>query len=137
MKDQESGQQQQQPAVPLKRRSPWGVYLGLPLITLGIYYLVWAHKINKELKAFHPELPVRTSAPAWSFAIGFFIWPIINMYQFAKAIEDRQRAEGIPTTCSPGMAVGLCFVFWASILYIQQQYNTLISERTRDGGLDK
>ena len=34
-----------------KVRSPWAVAL-LPIITLGIYHLVWWYKINKEMKAF-------------------------------------------------------------------------------------
>ena len=34
-----------------KVRSPWAVAL-LPIITLGIYHLVWWYKINKELKGY-------------------------------------------------------------------------------------
>src|ERR1700760_281555 len=34
-----------------KVRTPWAVAL-LPIITLGIYHLVWWYKINKEMKAF-------------------------------------------------------------------------------------
>jgi hypothetical protein len=35
----------------VKVRSPWAAAL-LPLITLGIYHLVWWYKINKELKEY-------------------------------------------------------------------------------------
>lgn len=35
----------------VKVRSPWAVAL-LPLVTLGIYHLVWWYKINKELKEY-------------------------------------------------------------------------------------
>ncbi len=35
----------------VKIRNPWAVAL-LPIITLGIYALVWWYKINKELKEF-------------------------------------------------------------------------------------
>ncbi|HET9677773.1 MAG TPA: DUF4234 domain-containing protein [Solirubrobacterales bacterium] len=35
----------------VKVRNPWAVAL-LPIITLGIYHLVWWYKINKELKAY-------------------------------------------------------------------------------------
>jgi len=35
----------------VKIRSPWAVAL-LPIITLGIYHLVWWYKVNKELKAY-------------------------------------------------------------------------------------
>lgn len=35
----------------VKVRNPWAVAL-LPIITLGIYHLVWWYRINKEMKAF-------------------------------------------------------------------------------------
>jgi hypothetical protein len=35
----------------VKVRSPWAVAL-LPIITLGIYTLVWWYRINKEMKAY-------------------------------------------------------------------------------------
>jgi Domain of unknown function (DUF4234) len=35
----------------VKVRSPWAVAL-LPIVTLGIYHLVWWYKINKELKEY-------------------------------------------------------------------------------------
>jgi len=35
----------------VKVRSPWAAAL-LPIITLGIYHLVWWYKINKELKEY-------------------------------------------------------------------------------------
>src|ERR1700710_940888 len=35
----------------VKIRNPWGV-VGLTIITIGIYHLVWWYKINKEMKAF-------------------------------------------------------------------------------------
>ena len=35
----------------VKVRNPWAVAL-LPIITLGIYHLVWWYKINKEMKAY-------------------------------------------------------------------------------------
>lgn len=35
----------------VKVRNPWAVAL-LPIVTFGIYHLVWWYKINKELKAY-------------------------------------------------------------------------------------
>ncbi|MBS1888846.1 MAG: DUF4234 domain-containing protein [Actinobacteria bacterium] len=35
----------------VKIRNPWAVAL-LPIITLGIYHLVWWYRINKEMKAY-------------------------------------------------------------------------------------
>lgn len=35
----------------VKLRSPWGAAL-LPIITLGVYHLVWWYRINRELRDF-------------------------------------------------------------------------------------
>jgi hypothetical protein len=35
----------------VKLRSPWGAAL-LPIVTLGIYHLVWWYRINRELRDF-------------------------------------------------------------------------------------
>ncbi|MDQ6712097.1 MAG: DUF4234 domain-containing protein, partial [Candidatus Dormibacteraeota bacterium] len=35
-----------------KRRNVVGVWLGLPLITFGIYHIVWYYKINNEARRF-------------------------------------------------------------------------------------
>jgi hypothetical protein len=32
-----------------RARSPWGV-VGLTIVTLGVYWLVWSHRINRELQ---------------------------------------------------------------------------------------
>jgi hypothetical protein len=42
--------------VPVKIRHPWGAFF-LTLVTLGIYYLVWYYKINKELNRYGLEFP--------------------------------------------------------------------------------
>jgi uncharacterized protein DUF4234 len=36
---------------PVKIRSPWAVAL-LPIITLGVYHLVWWYRVNRELRDF-------------------------------------------------------------------------------------
>ena len=43
----------------VKRRSPVGVWLGLPLITLGIYHLVWYYKIHAEMAELRHRAPER------------------------------------------------------------------------------
>src|SRR4051812_8228000 len=47
--------QAQQPALAglqMKRRNPVGVWLGLPIITLGIYGYVWFYLVHAELASF-------------------------------------------------------------------------------------
>ena len=46
-------------------RWPIAVWLLLPLVTLGIYFLVWHYKINRELRDSHPSIQVdRASSTA-------------------------------------------------------------------------
>jgi hypothetical protein len=35
----------------VKHRSPWAAAL-LPIVTLGIYHLVWWYRVNRELRDF-------------------------------------------------------------------------------------
>ena len=42
-----------------KRRHPVGVWLGLPLITLFIYYFVWYYKINNEARRYLRDPSIR------------------------------------------------------------------------------
>ena len=35
----------------VKARNPWAVAL-LPIVTLGVYHLVWWYRINRELRDF-------------------------------------------------------------------------------------
>lgn len=47
-------------ATPIKPRNPVLVWLVWPLLTLGIYFLVWYYKIHKEMAELRrdPEAPV-------------------------------------------------------------------------------
>src|ERR1700730_16456683 len=42
-----------------KRRNPLAVWIGLEIITLGIYHLVWWYKINDEARRFLGDPSVR------------------------------------------------------------------------------
>jgi hypothetical protein len=39
----------------MKRRNVVAAWIGLPLITLGIYHLVWYYMIHAEMKEFDPR----------------------------------------------------------------------------------
>src|SRR5690606_13629742 len=41
------------PSIPIKRRSPWGVWV-LSIVTFGIYYLIWYYNINREMAEANP-----------------------------------------------------------------------------------
>lgn len=90
-----------------KDRSPASV-LGLSLITIGIYYYVWYHHINAEIRAHNPEIKV---TPGW--AVVAMMFPFVNVvsaYSTAARIRQMQLDEGAVETISPVVAL-LLFLF--------------------------
>ncbi len=47
----------------MKERNPVAVWIGLPLITLGIYFYVWYYKIHKEMAMFDRRRVVPVAGP--------------------------------------------------------------------------
>ncbi|MGC5362310.1 DUF4234 domain-containing protein [Streptomyces sp. DT24] len=116
------------PGLAMKRRGPVAVWLGLPLITLGIYQLVWYYKIHKELQEFDRR---RTLSPAGSVLVLIFLgWtliaPLISFHNTGKAIANAQRAAGLPVTCSPAASTWLVCVFGLNTWYMQRQLNLVV-----------
>ncbi|MFE5853294.1 DUF4234 domain-containing protein [Streptomyces sp. NPDC056500] len=121
------------PAIPLtglnmKRRGPVAVWIGLPLITLGIYQIVWYYKIHCELQSFDRRLGLN---PTGSLLVMIFLgWtliaPLISYHNTGKAIANAQRAAGLPVTCSPAACAFLLFALGLNTLYIQRQLNLVI-----------
>jgi hypothetical protein len=100
-------------------RSP-GVVLGLSIVTLGIYFLVWYYKINDEIRRHDPLIKV---SPGWS-VVAMFI-PIANLvsgYSTAARIRQMQLDEGATQTISPVVALLLqIFIGIGYPLYVASQ----------------
>ncbi|PBC79045.1 uncharacterized protein DUF4234 [Streptomyces sp. TLI_235] len=112
----------------MKRRGPVAVWLGLPLITLGIYHLVWYFKIHKELQEYDDS---QRLSPGGSTCVLIFLgWtivaPLISYYNTGEAIAKAQRRAGIPVTCSAIASMLLYFVFGLNIWYMQKQLNLIV-----------
>ncbi|MER5551354.1 DUF4234 domain-containing protein [Streptomyces sp. NPDC002793] len=112
----------------MKRRGPVAVWLGLTLITLGIYQLVWYFKIHKELQEFDRRQDLK---PGGSLLVLIFLgWtliaPLISFRNTGKAIAAAQRAAGLPVTCSPSTSMWLTFVFGLNVWYMQRQLNLIV-----------
>lgn len=112
----------------MKRRHPAAVWLGLPLITLGIYTYVWYYKINKEMAEFDRRRAISPSGPL--LVIIFLSWtviaPIISFNNTGKRIQNAQRAAGLVPSCSPTLCWLLWFVFGLNTLYMQIQLNKIV-----------
>ena len=112
----------------MKRRGPVAVWLGLPIITLGIYQLVWYYKIHKELNEHDRRQDL---SPAGSMLVLLFLsWtliaPLVSFHNTGKAIADAQRAAGLPVTCSPAASTWLAFVFGLNVWYMQRELNRVV-----------
>ncbi|MFK4084853.1 DUF4234 domain-containing protein [Kribbella sp. NPDC020789] len=109
----------------MKSRNPVGVWLGLPLITLGIYQLVWYYKIHAEMAQFDRRRVVPVAGPMLvMLLLGWTgVAPLVSLFNTGNRIANTQRSAGIPVTCSPGVGLLLMFVFGLGILYYQSELN--------------
>jgi hypothetical protein len=109
----------------MKQRQPVAVWLGLPLITLGIYHLVWYYKIHAEMAQFDRRRVVPVAGPMLVILLlGWtVVGPLVSYFNTGRRIANAQRAAGLPTTCSAGVGLLLMFVFGLGILYYQSELN--------------
>lgn len=110
----------------MKRRNPAAVWIGLPLITFGIYGIVWYYKIQKEMKEFDPRIEVSPGMCVVTMLFGWillFIPPYVSFYKTGKRIAQAQHAAGLPQSCSALTGLLLCFVFGLGTLYYQAELN--------------
>ncbi|MFD0692354.1 DUF4234 domain-containing protein [Actinomadura fibrosa] len=126
-------QHQQAPAAAgtgynMKRRNPVGAWLGLPIITFGIYGLVWFYKVHAELFQYDRRTGDAATNALLSLVFGGItlgIWPLIVFVKLGGRIAQAQRAAGLPETCSGGMGF-LLGIFGFGVLYYQIQLNKVI-----------
>jgi hypothetical protein len=114
----------------VKVRSPWAVAL-LPIITLGIYHLVWWYRINRELRDYGQAKGYDlgqnpTSSLLALFPGGIIIVPaLITYWRGTQRVQGAARVGG-REPLNGWIALILYFVlslgFWA---YIQVSLNDL------------
>lgn len=114
----------------MKRRNIFGVWLGLPIITLGIYPFVWIFKIHKEMGQAYPGSEAASPSNAVLSTIfgviTLFIWPLMVLLRFGRSIEQAQQKTGQPASFSQGLGVVLT-IFGFGPLYYQAELNKLAS----------
>lgn len=112
----------------MKPRNPWLVWLVWPLITLGIYHLVWYYKIHREMAEFDRRRAVPVAGPMLIllFLSWTFIAPLISYYNCGNRIANTQRSAGLQPTCSPVVGLLLMFVFGSGTVYYQYELNRVV-----------
>ena len=114
----------------VKIRSPWAAAL-LPIITLGIYHVVWWYRVNRELRDYGREKgydlgqnPVNSLLAV--FPGGLIIVPaLITYWRGTKRIQGAARLAG---TEPPNGWIGLILFFVISLglwAYLQVSLNEL------------
>jgi hypothetical protein len=117
-----------------KKRNVVAVWIGLPLITLGIYQLVWWYKINREMRDFDQRISVNPARAVLALIPGGFILipPFVSVFNTGKRIRQAQESAGLAPTCSPGLGILLGFIFGLHSLYYQGQLNMVWSAAERN-----
>jgi hypothetical protein len=110
-----------------KKRNIFAVWLGLPLITLGIYSYVWIYKVNDEARRFLKDDSIRPVMSVLAFIPGaiLIIPPFVTIYRTGKRIARMEAAAGSPNRAEPVVGLILGFVFSLYSLYYQDHLNGL------------
>jgi Domain of unknown function (DUF4234) len=107
-----------------KIRDPLGVWL-LSIVTLGIYYLVWWYKINREVGEFDPTIRVSPGVAVVAITVGGLIVvpPFVSTVMTGVRISQVQRAAGLEPSCSGLLGVLLWLLFGLNTIYYQAELN--------------
>jgi hypothetical protein len=119
-----------------KKRNIFAVWLGLPLITLGIYSFVWIYKVNDEARRFLGDNSIRPALSVLAFIPGgiLIIPPFIAIYRLGTRIARMEAAAGSPNRAEPVVGLVLGFVFSLYSLYYQDHLNGLWDRYLASGG---
>ena len=119
-----------------KRRSVLAVWLGLPLITLGIYSYFWIYNVNDEARRFLRDDSIKPALSVLAFIPGglLIVPPFVAIYRLGKRIARMEEAAASPNRTSGGIGVLLVFVFGLYSLYYQEHLNGIWDRYTWAGG---
>ena len=111
----------------VKLRNPFLVFVW-SLLTLGIYYLVWYYKINRELRD-AAGVDVSPGVALLAISLGWFVIvpPFVSWYRtFVRIAEAQQRADA-SGEASPVLGFILfviaVFLLPVEVIYAQDELN--------------
>jgi uncharacterized membrane protein len=110
-----------------KTRNIFLVWFVWPLITLGIYFLVWYYKVNREARNLDSRIEVNPVVSVIAVSLGWIIIvpPFVSIYRTGERIAKMQRAAGLEPTCIPIVGLLLTFVLHLESLYYQYELNRI------------
>jgi hypothetical protein len=116
------------PSRQMKQRNAVLVWLVWPILTLGIYHLVWYYKIHNEMLHFDPRQPIKPAGSLLTIMFGWIIIvpPFVSYFNAGNRIATAQRAAGLAPTCNPWIGFILLFIFGLTPLYYQFELNKIV-----------
>ena len=110
----------------VKIRNPFLVFVW-SLVTLGIYYLVWYYKINRELRD-ASGVDVSPVVAVLAVTIGWIVIvpPFVSWYRTFERIAAAQRAAGVTeasTVLGFILFVIAVFLLPIEVIYAQDELN--------------
>ena len=110
-----------------KRRNLAGVWLGLPLITLGIYSLVWWYKINNEARRYLGDPTIRPVRSLLAVLIGWvlIVPPFVSIYRTGQRVQRMEQAAGLASPAEPVLGLLAAFILSLHTLYLQSHLNRI------------
>ena len=118
----------------VKIRNPFGVFV-LAIVTLGIYYVVWYYKVNRELRD-AAGINVSPVTAILAITIGWVIIvpPFVSWYHTFERIQQAQRQAGLANEVNPilGFVFYLVALYFlpVELLYAQDELNKLWRARS-------
>ena len=110
-----------------KTRNIWLVWLVWPLITLGIYHLVWWYKINREARDFDENIKVEPVLSLLALVPGavIIVPPFVSVYRTGERIGQMQEDAGMERSCNGWIGLVLSFFLSLHALYYQSELNRI------------
>jgi hypothetical protein len=110
-----------------KIRNIFAVWLLWPLITLGVYHVVWWYKVNREARDLSSEIEVEPWLSVLAITLGALIIvpPFVSIYNTGERIGRMQTIAGLPRTCNGLLGVIASFFFTLHVLYYQNELNKI------------
>ena len=113
----------------VKVRNPFLVFVW-SLVTLGIYYVVWYYKINRELRD-ACGIDVSPGVALIAITLGWLVIvpPFVSWYRTFIRIAEAQRAAGVTSEASPVLGFILfviaVFLLPVEVVYAQDELNKI------------
>jgi len=110
-------------------RNPFLVFVW-SLLTLGIYYLVWYYKINRELRD-ACGIDVSPGVALIAITLGWLVIvpPFVSWYRTFIRIAEAQRAAGVTSEANPVLGFILfviaVFLLPVEVVYAQDELNKI------------